>query len=160
MPGTDFSGTNAGEWDALILVPAVISDLHGSWDFDSRWSEEGCPAGNCLYSHVNLIETMWALAMITKADVSTTRIVVGVASYGRSFQITTPGCFESSCTWNAPGEAVPCTQTAGYMANAEINQILQQNPSARSILSVLDSSNILVYNQTQYAIKLWLFLIL
>lgn len=45
---------------------------------------------------VNLTETYTALAMITKAGVSTNKIVVGVSSYGRSFQMA-----DSSCTDNA-----------------------------------------------------------
>lgn len=83
MVPENFSISEIGE--VVDFITFMTYDLHGSWDSDRRWSEEGCPAGNCLYSHVNLTETMWALAMITKADVLITSIVVGVASYGHSF---------------------------------------------------------------------------
>jgi GH18 family chitinase len=136
--------------DVVDFITIMTYDLHGAWDFQGKWSEAGCPAGDCLYSHVNLTETMWALAMISKAPVATKNIVVGVSSYGRSFEMTTAGCWTSSCTWDAVGQPALCTQTSGYISNAEINQILQQNPDAQSLYSDADSTNILVYNQTQW----------
>ncbi|EMT60851.1 Killer toxin subunits alpha/beta [Fusarium odoratissimum] len=67
-------------------------DLHGQWDYDNKWASPGCPKGNCLRSHVNLTETMGALAMITKAGVPSTKVIVGVTSYGRSFKMAKKGC--------------------------------------------------------------------
>jgi hypothetical protein len=40
-------------------------DLHGQWDAANQFSQEGCPTGSCLRSHVNLTETMTALAMVS-----------------------------------------------------------------------------------------------
>jgi hypothetical protein len=39
-------------------------DLHGQWDAGNKWSQEGCPTGMCLRSHVNLTETINALSMV------------------------------------------------------------------------------------------------
>lgn len=136
--------------DVVDFITYMTYDLHGTWDSGSKWSEAGCPTGNCLRSHVNLTETMWALSMISKAPVSTSQIIVGVASYGRSFEMTTAGCWGPSCTWSQAGAEGPCTQTAGYISNAEINQILELDSTAHSLYSVADSSNILLYNQTQW----------
>jgi chitinase len=36
-------------------------DLHGQWDAGNKWSNPGCPGGNCLRSHVNKTETLNAL---------------------------------------------------------------------------------------------------
>ncbi|KAH8703522.1 hypothetical protein BGW36DRAFT_423083 [Talaromyces proteolyticus] len=136
--------------EAVDFITYMTYDLQGVWDLEDKWAQDGCTAGDCLFSHVNLTETMWALSMISKAPVATSMIMVGVASYGRSFEMTTVGCWTSSCTWEAAGEAEPCTQTAGYISNAEINQILQENSNAQSLYSSGDSSNILVYNDTQW----------
>jgi len=54
----------AGEVDYVVYM---TYDLHGQWDYGNVWSQEGCADGNCLRSHVNLTETMYTLAMITKA---------------------------------------------------------------------------------------------
>lgn len=61
-------------------------DLHGQWDYGNDYVDPGCEEGNCLRSHVNLTETINSLSMITKAGVSNTQLVVGVASYGRALK--------------------------------------------------------------------------
>jgi GH18 family chitinase len=40
-----------------------------------------------LQSHVNNTETMTAMSMITKAGMPTNKVIMGVASYGRSFKM-------------------------------------------------------------------------
>lgn len=136
--------------NVVDFITFMTYDLHGIWDLSEEYSQSGCTAGDCLFSHVNMTETMWALAMISKAPVATNMIMVGVSSYGRSFEMTTAGCWTSSCTWNAAGAEGPCTQTAGYISNAEINQILAQNSDAQSLYSSGDETDILVYNETQW----------
>ncbi|KAL5347107.1 hypothetical protein ACLOAV_008250 [Pseudogymnoascus australis] len=128
-------------------------DLHGQWDYDNKWSNPGCPGGNCLRSHINMTETTNALSLITKAGAASNKVVVGVSSYGRSFKMTTPGCTGSMCTYTGPDSgAAPgkCTQTPGYIANSEIRNILATNPGARSTYDSVSQSDILVYNSTEW----------
>ena len=152
--------------DLADYIVYMTYDLHGQWDYANQHAVEGCPAGNCLRSHVNMTETLLALSMITKAGVPSNKIAAGVSSYGRSFQMTTPGCTGPMCTYTGgesgayPG---PCTGTAGYIANAEINAILEgtgtwKTPSGAlqpisSYSSYFDGdsqSNIAVYDSTQW----------
>lgn len=95
-----------------------------------------------------MTETMWALSMLTKAGIATNQIMVGVTSYGRSFEMSTAGCYESYCTWDAGGAAGPCTDTVGYLSNAEINDVLSTNSDAQLIST--NVTDILVYNSTQW----------
>ncbi|KFZ19439.1 hypothetical protein V502_03643 [Pseudogymnoascus sp. VKM F-4520 (FW-2644)] len=92
--------------DEIALVVNYIIymtyDLHGQWDYAQKWSSSGCPAGNCLRSHINMTETTNALVMITKAGVPTNKIIVGVTSYGRSFKMTDPNCTGPMCTYVGP----------------------------------------------------------
>jgi chitinase len=112
-------------------------DLHGQWDYGNTFSKyvtlllpssavpgpmlmmgrsPGCPNGNCLRSHVNKTEIEYTLAMITKANISSTRIVPGLALYGRAFQMTDPSCTGVACTFTGPLSGAPpgdCTQTYG-----------------------------------------------
>ncbi|GAM43051.1 hypothetical protein TCE0_044f17555 [Talaromyces pinophilus] len=125
-------------------------DLHGVWDGKESSSQSGCPAGNCLRSDINLTETLYALSMVVKAGVPSNQIMVGVTSYGRSFEMSTAGCTGPECTWTAGGSAGPCTQTVGYISNAEINQILSENPTASWSDQPDDDTDILVYNETQW----------
>ncbi|KAJ6024917.1 hypothetical protein N7540_005714 [Penicillium herquei] len=134
--------------EVVDYINYMTYDLHGTWDLGSEWAQWGCTAGDCLFSHVNMTETMWALAMLTKAGVATNQIMVGVSSYGRSFEMTTAGCYESDCTWDAAGAAGECTETAGYISNAEINNILESDTSSE--LYSDNITDIMVYNSTQW----------
>lgn len=68
----------------------------------------GCPLGNCLRSHVNRTETEEAFSMITKAGVPSYKIMVGLALYGRSFEMTTPGCYTEMCKCSGPAIVEEC----------------------------------------------------
>lgn len=48
----------------LDYIIYMTYDLHGQWDAGNKWSQEGCPSGQCLRSGVNLTETMGALSMV------------------------------------------------------------------------------------------------
>ncbi len=96
----------------------MTCDLHGQWDANHRFVQYGCDLGNCLRSQINLTETHQSLAMITKAGVPGQKIVVGVTSYGRSFNMAQERCWGPSCLYT--GDSVhsdatkgKCTDTAG-----------------------------------------------
>lgn len=94
--------------------------------------------------------------MITKAGAPSTKIVVGVTSYGRAFQMTTRDCTGPLCTYTGPASgATPgkCTGTAGYISNSEIKDIIARNNTDTNIKTFFDSdsmTNILVYDDTQW----------
>ncbi|KAL2256037.1 hypothetical protein VTK26DRAFT_2286 [Humicola hyalothermophila] len=92
--------------------------------------------------------------MITKAGVTTDKIIVGVTSYGRSFGMTDPDCTGPMCTFVGPesgAEAGRCTGTAGYISNAEINEIIRKDPDARTWVDAETDSQILVSGNTWVA---------
>lgn len=129
-------------------------DLHGQWDYGSKWSNPGCDTGNCLRSHINGTETINALSMITKAGVPASKIVTGIASYGRSFQMTTAGCTGPMCTFTGPDSGAHpglCTSTAGYISHAEIKDIIRTGGSAvKTWFDDGSQSNMMVYNDMQW----------
>lgn len=103
-------------------------DLHGQWDYGSKWANPGCDGGNCLRSHVNKTETENSLSMLTKAGVQSNKIMVGVSSYGRSFKMEDAGCTDVQCKFTGSftiSEAEPgeCTGTGGYIADAELRDL-------------------------------------
>ncbi|KAK4178365.1 hypothetical protein QBC36DRAFT_182744 [Triangularia setosa] len=134
--------------NVVDYIVFMTYDLHGQWDYNSPWSSPGCPAGNCLRSHINMTETINALSMVTKAGVPSTKLVIGVTSYGRSFRMVDPSCTGPMCTFTGPQSGAKpgrCTRTAGYLANAEIQEILRHDKSARTYYDECTMSDVLVY---------------
>ncbi|UKZ76853.1 hypothetical protein TrVFT333_004568 [Trichoderma virens FT-333] len=128
-------------------------DLHGQWDVDNKWAIPSCEGGNCLRSHVNKTETYNALSMLTKAGVKSTKIAVGVTSYGRSFRMADQKCEDAMCTFlGGKGDSKAykgrCTSTAGYISNAEITEIINKHGNYSIVKTYIDgssASNILEY---------------
>jgi GH18 family chitinase len=139
--------------EVVDYIVYMTYDLHGQWDYGNQYATPGCPEGNCLRSHVNLTETTSALSMITKAGVPSNKIIVGLASYGRSFKMIEAGCTGPMCKYVGPDSAAAkgeCTNTAGYIADAEIYRILDEDATAETYYDNSSDSNILVYGSTEW----------
>ncbi|KAL7928246.1 chitinase [Trichoderma chlorosporum] len=133
----------------LDYIVYITYDLHGQWDYINAWANPGCPTGNCLRSHVNRTETLQALALITKARVPSSKVIVGLASYGRSFKMTNAKCTGPTCTFTGPDSgATPgkCTAVARYISIAEINDLVATG-NATTHYDEISDSNIAVYGQ-------------
>jgi chitinase len=122
-------------------------------DVGNKAAIPGCEAGNCLRSHINKTETHDAMAMITKAGVEARQLVIGISSYGRSFRMNDESCSGPFCTYagdrnQSMAYAAPCTATAGYISNAELNDIINSTGNYSIVKSYIDEdsdSNILMY---------------
>ncbi|KAH8658450.1 hypothetical protein BX600DRAFT_524945 [Xylariales sp. PMI_506] len=134
-------------------VVLMTYDLHGQWDYGNVNADPGCSDGNCLRSHVNLTETISAMSMITKAGVPSNQIAMGIASYGRSFEMVEAGCWTDMCTYTGPDSgATPgaCTNTAGYLGAWEIAEAIVGDSTAEQYWDAASFSNILVYDSVQW----------
>jgi hypothetical protein len=96
---------------------------------------------------VNLTETLNSLSMVTKAGVPSSKLIIGVTSYGRSFRMTDSSCTGPQCTFVGPESTATkgeCTGTAGYISNAEIDKIIASG-AGRTYFDTFADSDILVY---------------
>ena len=60
-------------------------------------SSPNYPYNSCLRSHINKTETEYALAMITKAGIPSTKVVPSLAFYRHSIEIRDLSCHGSKC---------------------------------------------------------------
>jgi hypothetical protein len=87
---------------------------------------------------------------VTKAGVPNNKIFVGESSYGRSFRMAVDGCWGPMCEFTGSrlvSDANPgrCTDTAGYISNAEINELIQ-NGNGRVLYDRKSDTDVLLYN--------------
>ncbi|KAH7018572.1 glycoside hydrolase superfamily, partial [Microdochium trichocladiopsis] len=140
----------------LTYIVYMTYDLHGQWDAGSKWASTGCANGDCLRSHVNITETINSLAMITRAGVPSNKVIVGITSYGRSFKMADPNCWGPSCLYlgarnDSPAQPGKCTNTGGYIANGEIEEIIKSKAAPfKQIFDEASDSDILIYNNVEY----------
>jgi hypothetical protein len=94
------------------------------------------------------METYNSLTMITKAGVSANKIMVGISSYGRQFKMTDPNCSHMNCTYVGPNSAATpgrCTNVPEYISNAEIQEIIMKDPTAK-VISTSGNSKHMTYS--------------
>lgn len=78
------------------------------------------------------------------------KIFVGEASYGRSFHMATDGCWGPMCDFTGTrlqSDAKPgrCTKAPGYVAYAEINEIIKKGDGAQTFRDNSSDSDIMLY---------------
>lgn len=124
---------------------------------DSSRGQDSCTLQdrltNVLNYSVNGTETLLSLAMIQKAGVPSNKVAVGVSSYGRSFHMAQAGCTGPNCQFTgdrlhseaAKGE---CTDTAGYISNAELESIIAKGGNIKQWSE--NGTDYLVYNDVEW----------
>lgn len=95
-------------------------DLHGIWDSTD-------PIGPQVLAHTNLTEIKLALDLFWRNKISPAKINLGLAFYGRSFQLKDPSCTKPGCPFKGPAPMGPCSLTAGVLTYSEIQDIRSKN---------------------------------
>lgn len=88
---------------------------------------------------------------VTKAGVPNNKIFVGEASYARTFHMARDGCWGPMCDFTGSrtqSDALPgrCTKTAGYIAMAELNELLIKASGAKVFHDGASNTDVMLYN--------------
>ncbi|KAM0490029.1 hypothetical protein ACHAP8_011999 [Fusarium lateritium] len=109
----------------------LTHEIYEHSDLNSVPPQSGCPAGNCLRSHINQTEVEYALSMITKAGVNSKQVVVGEAGYGRAFTNVKPRCHGPDCFFkvdisSAEVPANICSNSSRTLLDSQITDSIDQ----------------------------------
>lgn len=86
-----------------------------------------------MQAHTNLTDIRLASELLWRVGIQPSQVVLGFGFYGRSFKLQDPSCTTPGCPFSSGGTEGVCTQTSGYLAYYEIQDILQKNPSIKLI---------------------------
>ncbi|KAF2741656.1 glycoside hydrolase family 18 protein [Sporormia fimetaria CBS 119925] len=105
------------QWVHWINVMSY--DLHGNWDKNN-------PIGSIVNPHTNLTEIDEALKLLWRVGIAPEQIVLGIAFYGRSFQLANGGCTKPGCAFAGPAAKGICTGEEGILSYLEIQNLLDR----------------------------------
>ncbi|KAK5991256.1 Chitinase-3-like protein 1 [Cladobotryum mycophilum] len=94
-------------------------DFHGIWDVHTPTLERQ------VYAHTNLTEIETKLDILWRNNISASKVVMGLAFYGRSFTMSDSECKAAGCVFSDAGKAGECTNTAGILSAREIKDIIK-----------------------------------
>ncbi len=89
--------------------------------------------------------------IVTKAGVPNSKIFVGEPSFGRTFRMAQDGCWGPLCDFTGSrtqSDANPgrCTKTSGFLAAAEIIEMLKNNNNIQTFYDSASGTDVLLYN--------------
>ncbi|KAF5560716.1 glycoside hydrolase superfamily [Fusarium napiforme] len=94
-------------------------DLHGAWDIGNKWT------GAFVGAHTNLTEIKTSLDLLWRNKVSPSKVVLGLAFYGRAVTLANPSCSEPGCAYLSAGDAGECSGEPGILFNSEITDLIR-----------------------------------
>lgn len=83
--------------------------------------------------HTNLTEIKRAVELLWRVDVKPSQIALGFGFYGRSFTLADSSCTKPGCAFSNASLPGVCTDTGGYLAYYEVQNILEENPDIEPV---------------------------
>lgn len=114
-------------FDLISIEPSVdwfnymAYDLHGTWDIGNEWT------GAILDAHTNLTEIESSMNLLWWNNITSSKVNLGLAFYGRSFTIASSNCDTPGCAYLSAGDEGVCSASAGILLSSEIEQIMSDN---------------------------------
>jgi len=116
--------------------------LHGTWDAIN-------PIGNRVLAHTNLTEIKQALDLLWRNSVDPKKVNLGLGFYGRSFQLSDPGCWQPGCQFLGGASPGPCSANSGTLSYREITEIISQN-QLTPYYDKTNAAKYIVWNKDQW----------
>ncbi|KAI0965282.1 glycosyl hydrolases family 18-domain-containing protein [Xylaria arbuscula] len=78
-------------------------------------------------AHTNFTEIKLALDLYWRNSIPAGKLNLGLGFYGRSFQLSDPGCSTPGCLFKGGASPGPCTQNSGTLSYREIMDVIAAN---------------------------------
>ncbi|KAJ5538234.1 hypothetical protein N7494_007713 [Penicillium frequentans] len=118
-------------------------DIHGTWDGNNPYTEA------VVQPHTNLTEIKEGLDLLWRNDIDPSKVVLGEAFYGRSFTLSKSSCTSPGCPFSGGGIPGECTDTAGILSDAEIQNVISEN-NLTPILEETAAVKYIVWDDNQW----------
>jgi chitinase len=79
-----------------------------------------------LPTNIKIAEIIEGLDLLWRNNIKPSKVVLGLAFYGRSFTLSDSSCNTPGCAFSGGGTAGPCTGTSGILSNAEIQDVISK----------------------------------
>lgn len=96
-------------------------DIHGTWDGTNPYTEAVVAA------HTNLTEINDALDLLWRNNIDSSKVVLGLGFYGRSFTLSDPSCSAPGCAFSGGANPGECTANSGTLSYSELQAIISEN---------------------------------
>jgi chitinase len=96
--------------------------------FDPKPRYSQISSGSVIQPHTNLTEIQRAAELLWRVNIPPSQVSMGFGFYGRAFTLADPSCNTPGCAFSGASTAGVCTDTGGYLAYYEIENILLTNP--------------------------------
>ncbi|KAI2734245.1 CAZyme family GH18 [Penicillium roqueforti] len=123
-------------------------DIHGTWDGNNPYTEA------VVQPHTNLTEIKEGLDLLWRNDIDPSKVVLGEAFYGRSFTLSESSCTSPGCPFSGGGTPGECTDTAGILSDAEIQNVISEN-NLTPILEETAAVKYIVWDDNQCSVSYW-----
>jgi hypothetical protein len=77
-------------------------------------------------AHTNWTDIQDGLDLLWRNDIDPKKVILGTSFYTRAFQLSDPGCGEPKCGVVSAGNPGKCSNTAGVLLHAEVQDIIKE----------------------------------
>ncbi|KAF7339160.1 Glycoside hydrolase [Mycena venus] len=114
---------------SVTYLNMMSYDYHGPWDTNVT---DQAPVTN---PHTSILDMHDSASLYVRAGINLNIVNLGMAYYGRTFQVASSSCVGYNCTMTGGGSPGSCTSTPGILAQLEIESLLDTG-----IVPTLDKS--------------------
>ena len=123
-------------------INVMTYDMHGVWD---------APRSPFVYSHTNLTDIENAIDIYLRAGVLPDKINLGLAFYGRTYELADPNCTLPGCKFLGAGREGRCTNAPGILSYYEIARLLiPRHRDSWPLIDTLAGAKVIAYDSRQW----------